>query len=56
MYDLYKDYTTALSTIQPNDSLRSVYSATQYVAWEAMNSACQWGIQVSWEMAWHSNL
>ena len=42
MYDLYRDYAAVLSAIEPNDPLRTTYSATQYVAWEAMNSACQW--------------
>ena len=42
MYDLYRDFTTALSSsIQLNDPLHNRYSAAQYVAWEAMQSACQ---------------
>ena len=43
MYDLYRDYTTALSfSIQPDDPLYGNFSATQYVTWKAMQSACQW--------------
>ena len=43
MYDLYRDYATALSSsIQPDDPLYGNFSATQYVTWKAMQSACQW--------------
>lgn len=43
MYDLYRDYTTALiSNIRPDHPLYAKYSAAQDVAWVAMQSACQW--------------
>lgn len=43
MYDMFRDYATALSSyIQPNHHLHAKYSAAQFVAWEAVKSACQW--------------
>ena len=43
MYNLYRDYTAALSShIQPDNTHHGTYSAAQYVAWKAMQSACQW--------------
>ena len=46
MHDFYRDYTTALSTIQTDTSttlhVKADYSAAQYVALQSMQSACQW--------------
>lgn len=42
LYDLYRDHTTFLSAIQPDDPLHAEYSSTKFVAWKAMQSACQW--------------
>lgn len=47
MYNLYRDYTAALSShIQPDGTLHGTYSAAQYVTWKAMQSACQWVCEI----------